>query len=232
MSRITRKELKTDKFALEVEHGISFFEHHKNEAVKYGAIGIAVVVLIVGYTIYQRGQHVNRQQALATAIRVQEAPVGKPPLAARPSPRRKPRTRNRSASLPRCKPSTRAARRARSLSIIWARSRPTRENWPRRRSSFRKWRRRAMKNTRRSPSSPWPRSTFADGRADQGEKVLRDLIANPTIFVSSDQATISLARLLARKKPAEARKLMDPLRTRAGSVGQVALTLLAELPPQ
>ena len=76
MSRITRKELKTDKFALEVEHGISFFEHHKNEAVKYGAIAIGVIVLIVGYTIYSRGQHSNREQALAAAIRVQEAPVG------------------------------------------------------------------------------------------------------------------------------------------------------------
>jgi len=73
---------------------------------------------------------------------------------------------------------------------------------------------------------------FADGRADQGEKVLRDLMANPTVFVSSEQATISLARLLASKKPAEARKLLDPLRNRAGNVGQVALTLLGELPQQ
>src|ERR1017187_245857 len=47
VSRITRKELKTDKFALEVEHGISFFEHHKNEAIKYGAIGIVAIVLTV-----------------------------------------------------------------------------------------------------------------------------------------------------------------------------------------
>src|ERR1039457_7289518 len=76
VSRITRKELKTDKFALEVEHGISFFEHHKNEAVKYGAIAIGAIVLIVGYTIYQRGQHNSRQEVLAAAIRVQEAPVG------------------------------------------------------------------------------------------------------------------------------------------------------------
>src|SRR5665647_2052641 len=73
VSRITRKELKTDKFALEVEHGISFFEHHKSEAVKYGAIAIGAIVLIAGYTIYQRGQHNTRQAALAAAIRVQEA---------------------------------------------------------------------------------------------------------------------------------------------------------------
>jgi hypothetical protein len=51
VSRITRKELKTDKFALEVEHGISFFEEHKSEAVKYGGIAAAVIVLIIGYTV-------------------------------------------------------------------------------------------------------------------------------------------------------------------------------------
>jgi hypothetical protein len=71
---------------------------------------------------------------------------------------------------------------------------------------------------------------FADGRVDQGEKLLRDLIANPTVFVSADQATISLARFLAPKKPAEARKLLDPLRSRPGNVGQTALSLLSEQP--
>jgi hypothetical protein len=41
-----------------------------------------------------------------------------------------------------------------------------------------------------------------------------------------------LARFLAQKKPAEARKLLDPLRTRQGNVGQVALSLLAEISQQ
>jgi hypothetical protein len=62
--------------------------------------------------------------------------------------------------------------------------------------------------------------------------VLRDLIAKPTVFVSSEQATVSLARFLAQKKPAEARRLLEPLRTRQGNVGEVALTLLGEIPQQ
>src|ERR1019366_5855401 len=45
VSRITRKELKTDKFALEVEHGISFCEHHKNERLKYGVPAGGVAIL-------------------------------------------------------------------------------------------------------------------------------------------------------------------------------------------
>ena len=73
---------------------------------------------------------------------------------------------------------------------------------------------------------------FADGRADQGEAVLRDLMAHPTIFVSKEQAAITLARYLAPKKPAEARKLLDPLRAMPGAVGQAAISAYAELPTQ
>jgi len=73
---------------------------------------------------------------------------------------------------------------------------------------------------------------FADGRSDQGEKVLRDLMAHPTIFVSKDQAAISLARFLAPRKPAEARKLLDPLRNTQGPASQIALSMLGELPQQ
>jgi len=73
---------------------------------------------------------------------------------------------------------------------------------------------------------------FSDGRADEGEKVLRDLIAHPTVYVSSDQATIALARFIGPKKPAEARKLLDPLRSKPGAVGQTALSVYGELPAQ
>jgi predicted negative regulator of RcsB-dependent stress response len=73
---------------------------------------------------------------------------------------------------------------------------------------------------------------FADGRSDLGEKTLRELMAKPTIFVSQGQAAITLARYLAVKKPAEARKLLDPLRNLPGAVGQVALQAYGEIAPQ
>ena len=58
---------------------------------------------------------------------------------------------------------------------------------------------------------------FADGRVDQGEKTLRELIANPTIFVSKEQATISLARYLAAE---EARGGAKAARSAASAAGQ------------
>ena len=71
-----------------------------------------------------------------------------------------------------------------------------------------------------------------DGRSDQGEAVLRDLMAHPTYFVSKEQAAITLARFLAPKKPAEAKKLLEPLRSMPGAIGQAAITAYAELPAQ
>ena len=77
MSRITRKELKTDKFALEVEHGHLVLRRAQERSRQVRRqLPSAVIVLIIGYTIYSRSQHSDREQALAAAIQVQEAPVG------------------------------------------------------------------------------------------------------------------------------------------------------------
>jgi len=56
---------------------------------------------------------------------------------------------------------------------------------------------------------------YSDGRDAQGEAILRDLMDHPTTLVSKEQATITLARYLMIKRPAEARKLLDPLRPSA-----------------
>ena len=76
MARITRKELKSDKFALEVEHGLTFFEEHRDEIVRYGAIALVVVALLIGFRYYRAHQLSLRQVALGRAIRVQETAVG------------------------------------------------------------------------------------------------------------------------------------------------------------
>jgi len=54
-------------------------------------------------------------------------------------------------------------------------------------------------------------------------------MAHPTIFVSKEQAAIALARGIAPSKPAEARKLLEPLRTQPGAISQAAISTYAEL---
>src|SRR4051794_25986021 len=76
VSRITRKELKTDQVALQVGHGIEYFSEHQKEIGKYAGIAAVIAVLVIGYVVYSRGQHAEREQALSNAIKVQEAGVG------------------------------------------------------------------------------------------------------------------------------------------------------------
>ncbi len=69
-------------------------------------------------------------------------------------------------------------------------------------------------------------------RQADAEKLLRSLIDDPTILVSKEQATIALAKVLAKKNPAEARKLLEPLRAERGPVSRAALTALGEMSAQ
>ena len=46
------------------------------------------------------------------------------------------------------------------------------------------------------------------------------------------RAAIALARAISLTKPAEARKLLDPLRSERPAISQAAITLIAKLPPQ
>ena len=233
MSRITRKELKTDKFALEVEHGISFFEHHRNEAVKYGAIGIVAIVLIFGYLYYYLPvQHSARQASLTTAIRVQEAGVGQSGNGGLAFPSQEAKDQEALRLFTEVHTKYSGSAEGEIAQYYLGSIKADQGKLAEAEKSFQEVSRKGDERYASLSKLSLAQIYFADGRAEQGEKTLRDLIANPTVFVSSEQATILLARFLAPAKPAEARKLLDPLRTRIGRVGQVALSLLGEIPQQ
>lgn len=70
---------------------------------------------------------------------------------------------------------------------------------------------------------------FAEGKPADGEKRLRDLMAHPTAMVSNAQACLALAHHLSKSKPAEALQLLTPLLTEQGQVGQLAVQARAEI---
>jgi predicted negative regulator of RcsB-dependent stress response len=69
----------------------------------------------------------------------------------------------------------------------------------------------------------------AEGKLSDGESLLKSLIAKPTDFVSKEQATIALAELIATSNPAEARKLLEPLRTDRSAISRTAVSKLGGL---
>jgi hypothetical protein len=221
--------LKSDKFAQEVGLTVTFFEEHKQEILRYGAIALAVAALVVGYSVYSGHQHAARQAALYKAIAVQEAPVG----AAQPG----------GLSFP-----TQDAKDQQALKLFG----DVRNNYSgsdeavvaayymgaihsdqgKLAEAGKEFLEAAQKGNAQYAGLAklsLAQVYFADGRSAQGETALRELIAQPTLFVSKEEATIMLARYLGPTKPAEARKLLAPLMGLPGAVGQVALSANASL---
>lgn len=233
MARITRRELKSDKFALEVEHTVSFFEEHRKEIVRYGTIAAAVAALVLAFLAYQRHQRTGREQALARAIQLQEAAVG-------------PSNPNGGLSFPTEQAKDQATTKAfAELAVKYSGSsegeiaqyylgaiQADEGKFAEAERAFQDVIKNADANYASLAKLSLAQVYFAQGRDSQAEALLNDLIAHPTIFVSKDQATVELAHGVMAKNPAEARRLLDPLKTRGGPVGQMVLTLWSQLPPQ
>ena len=233
MARITRKELKTDKFALEVEHTVTFFEEHGREILRYGGIGLAVIALGAGLYIYRQHQQAARSDALGRAIQVAETPVG--PAAqggansfATQQVRDEAATRVFTDLIKKYSGSSEAEIAQYYLGSIQA----DEWKWSDAEKTFLEVADHGNEQYASLAKLSLGPVYIAEGKIDQGQKLLEDLAAHPTVFVSKEEAQIALARALIPVKPAEARKILDGLRTTPGTASQVALQLYSQLPPQ
>lgn len=230
MSRITRKELKTDKFALEVEHTVTLFEEHRKELIRYGVIALAVVALIAAYMLYSRSQHAAREQALAKAIEVQEAPVGNSGTGGLSYPTQQAKDAAATKAFSDLRNNYSGSAEGEIAGYYLASIQADEGNIAQAEKSFQEVANHAEDRYASLAKLSLAQIYFSDGRNAQGEAMLRDLIKNPTIFVSSDMATVTLAKhYIAQKNNAEAKKLLEPLRARQGGVSQIAVTMLGEI---
>jgi predicted negative regulator of RcsB-dependent stress response len=69
----------------------------------------------------------------------------------------------------------------------------------------------------------------SEGKDDQAEKLLRDLIAHPSVAVSKDEAQLRLAALIGRKNPEEARKMLEGMLRTRSAISRAAEQALGEL---
>jgi predicted Zn-dependent protease len=233
VARITRKELKTDKFALEVGHTVDFFEEHRTEIFRYGAAAVAVAALVVLISIYRGHQSTIRQVALSKAMTVEQAPVGQAtPGSAISFPTEDAKDKEaikQFSELAANYPGTDEGYIAEYYLGCLAADAGKLGEADKRFSSV------AASGGKKYSSLAklsLGQLYFAEGKPGAGKEMLKSLMDHPTVFVSKDQAAIVLARMLAPTDPAEARKLLDPLRARPGAVSQSAIQAYGELPPQ
>ena len=232
MDRVTRSKLKTDRFAVEVEHSVEYVAEHRKQVIQYGAIALVVALIAAGVWYYRGVKKEERQADLAAAMDIVQARI-----AAAPPP-------GGGLYYPTEAAKTAAAEKAFkdliekypgseegtiSASYLGALSMDQNKL-----SDAEKYFQQAADSGDKEYASIGKLSLaqvyLSENRAADAEKLLRSLYDNPTTFVSKEQAAIALARALTSTKPAEARKLLDPLRTERPAVSQVAIGLIGQLP--
>jgi len=232
LDRQTRKDLKTDKFAEEVFDVFSWTSTHKAAVIRYSAIVVAVVVIGLGVMFYNRSQATQREEALSNALRIDDAAVG--PTAAPPAlhfdtEEQKEKARAQAFSEIASKYS--GSQEAAMAELYMAGYDVDAGNLD---SAGKRFQR--VMDDAPKPYAALARLALAQVYATQNktadaEKLLRELIDHPAPTVSKEQATIVLGQILAQSNPAEAHKLLDPLRTSTrAAISRTAITAAATIP--
>ena len=233
MNRYTRKNLKTDKFAQEVTHGFEWITDHKEATIRYGSIAAAVIAVVLGSYLYIRHQATARENALAAAVKIDNATVGQanpqaPPDSLNfPTVEAKETARNKAFSDLAAKyPGTQEGSIA---EMYLASDAADKGNMAEAEKRYQE-----VMNSAPKPYASLARLSLAqtyeaEGRTADAEKLLREAVKNPSITVSKEDATIQLALLLAKTNPEEARKMLDPLRTSRTAVSRAAVEALGQV---
>jgi len=231
VDRITRKELKGDKFAEEVFDIFDWISTHKAEVVRYGAIVVAVVVIAVGAVFYNRSQAETREDALAQALRIEDASIG---------------AANQPATLHYDTQDEKDKARVKAYTELAAKYSGTQEgafgsfalasealdkgNLAEADKRFREVADSGPKAYASIARLSLARVLVAEGKTADAQKLLQQLQKDPSLTVSKDTATLELAQVIAKTNPAESLKMLDPLRTSTRQpVSRVAVNEYGEI---
>jgi predicted negative regulator of RcsB-dependent stress response len=238
VDRLTRKELKSDKFAQEVQHSVQFVSGHRDQireqALRWGAPALALLLIVAGVFYYRNYQHDARQEALHAAMRIQNSTVGPsqgeyvltfPTADARKTAVVK-SWREFVAKYP-------GTEQGRIGEYYLGTNAADDGNLAEAEKHFK-----ASIDSGNGPYASLSKLALAqvyagDGRVKEGAQLLQSVIDHPTVLVSKETATLELAELLKNTDRQRARKLVEPLRTSTrGAVSRAAITLDADLSKQ
>lgn len=230
MDRQLKKVVKGDEFKEQVWHSIDFVKHHTADAKKYGGIALAVLLVAGGVYWYIHHQADVREEALADALKIDDATVG-PNVQA--------------ANLHYSTQQEKDQATEKAFREVLAKYHGTQEGAIAGMNLGQEAVDRGdmaggekyLKDVVDSAPAAYASQaalTLAQLYSDEGktadaEKVLNNLIKNPTITVSKEEAELALAKVKAKTDPDGARKILEGLRTERSAISKAAMSALGEL---
>lgn len=233
MDRLTRKELKSDKFAQEVTHTFQFLGAHPAEVKRYGAIAVAVLVLAGGAFFYLRYQQNARKDALEQALNLDDATVGpqqNPVIGQKNFPTQADKDKALKEAFANLAAKYRGTQEG-AIGALYLGAASADKGELKEAEKIYKDAADSAPATYASVAKMSLAQIYAsEGNTAEAEKLLREIIAKPTVFVSKEEATVVLGQLLLRSNPQEARKLLEPLRNSRTAVSAKAIETLGLIP--
>ncbi len=230
-THLSRKELKQDNVALKVEETTHFLVTHRPLVMKAGIAALIVLVIGLGSWFFISSRRDARQQQLAAALTLENAPIAATPT-------------NGAVSFATEEAKSNAVHKAfnaiisenggseeayaaefylAGLDVIAGKTDDALKKYDHVISG-------AGSDFASLAKLGKAQLLFALDKSADAQVILKDLIANPTPMVSKDQATVTLAKGIAATQPEEARKLLLPIADEHNDISQSAVTALGELP--
>lgn len=232
MDRATRKELKSDKFALEVQHGFEYVTGHRQLLVRWGSIAAGVAIVVAAILLYLGHQRKVRQEALQNALLIENATVG-PSQSEYALSFATQADKDKATDKAWTELATKYAGSDEGMiaEYFLASHAADKGNLTEAEKRFK-----LVADSGPAAYAGLAKLSLAqvyasENKINDAKAVLQSLIDHPTVTVSKDAATIALAHVIANSNPQQARKLLEPLRgSDRGPVSRAALTALSELP--
>jgi predicted negative regulator of RcsB-dependent stress response len=235
---ITRKELKKDKFAETLAHGVEEVALHQKQVFWLVAVALLVMAAVVGWRFWNERTTVKAQAALDEAMKVYTARIRMPGEAADPSETTYTDEKNKlndaakkfekvSADFGRTNPG-RMARYYAGLSYAQLGNHEEAQKWLR-----------MVEGSSDEELAALARYQLAGvlgamGKGDDAVKLYQQLIAKPSVLVPKALSMLALADHMAKSNPAEATKLYTQLQTEFPntSMAEQAKERLEDLKPK
>lgn len=228
---ITRKELKQDKFAVEVAHGVDYFSGHRKNFILYGGIAVAVVAIAAGIYYYRNQQISLRNEELGEAIALNGAPVGQPSPSGGPTfASEQAKTDGVAKALQKVMSDFPGSQEAWVAEYLLGGQAADAGKLDDASKKYQDVIDHADANYASLAKLALAQIDASTGHQSDAEKLLKDLMDHPTDLVSKAQATISYAKAIGAARPDEARKLLTALLTPPSDISSVANAALQDLP--
>lgn len=234
MDKLTRKELKSDKFAIEVQHSVEVVSEHRKQIIQWGVPAVVVLLIVAGVLWYRNRQYVARQEALHAALLVQNSTVGpqqSPYVVAYPTEQARETAvlktwNDLAAKFP-------GSEEAGIAEFFLGTNAADNGNLAEAAKHFQAAVDMCDKDYASEAKMSLAQVYAGEGKMNEGVKELQSVIDHPTVMVSKDAATLALADLIKDSDPKRAHQLVDPLRTSTRSgVSQAAISLEASIAKQ